>query len=99
MDPAFSDDQAFRRVPCVERRLAGHRRFVQPLESEAPTQLAGSAPMIWDLLDYHPSVNTLVPELQLRFTDAPELIANGIRAALQMFIDSSLVVPSTEATS
>ncbi len=98
MSDAFLNSQRFERVPAIERSLARGRRLVQPLDAETPTQLAGSAPLIWDLLDIAPSVDDLVPELQSRFTDSPEVIANGIRAALSMFINSSLVTAS-EATS
>lgn len=94
MDAQLIDDQKFERVRFVERRLAQGRRFVQPLEAATPSQLAGSAPIIWDLLDTHPSVDALTPELQKRFNDSPELIVAGIRAAVQMLIDSALIVPS-----
>lgn len=95
----FTDTQRFERLAHVERDLARARRLVQPTAAETPTQLAGSAPMIWDLLDECPSVDALVPALQERFTDAPQVIAGGIRSALQMFIDTSLVatVPDGEA--
>ncbi len=91
MSETFANSQRFERVPHVERSLARGRRLVQPLVADTPTQLAGSAPMIWDLLDAHPSVEAIVPELQSRFTDSPDVIAGGVRAAISMFIDSSLV--------
>lgn len=87
----FTDAQQFDRVPFVERSLARGRRLVQPLGAETPTQLAGSAPLIWDLLEQRSSVDELVPELQSRFTDSPDVIATGIRSAIAMFIESALV--------
>lgn len=84
----------YRRVRFVERELAHGRRLVQPLTSVAPTQLSGSAPMIWDLLDEHSSVDAVVAMLQQRFSDSPEVIAVGVRSALQSMIQSALVVES-----
>jgi len=91
MAAAFDDSTEFLRVAAVERSLLAGRRLVQPLNADAPTQLAGSAPIIWDLMDECPSVNALLPELQRMFSDSPEAIAGGIRNALEMFLDSRLV--------
>lgn len=99
MTQDFADSQTFLRVLSIERRLARGRLLVQPLTADTPTQLAGSAPMIWELLEEHPSVDALVPELQSRFTDSAETIAGGIRAAIAMFIDSSLVTTQSDAPS
>lgn len=87
-------DAHFRRVPFVERELAYGRRLVQPLTSTAPTQLSGSAPMIWDLLDEHPSIDAVVAMLQQRFSDSPEVIAVGVLSALESMMQSALVVES-----
>lgn len=80
----------YRRVPHVERHLAQGRRFVQPLEADTPTQLSGSAPMIWDLLDDHGSVDAIVAMLQQQFSDAPDVIAGGVQVALNSFLDASI---------
>ena len=93
METLGPDDQPYGRVRFVERRLGRGRRFVQALDAATPSQLAGSAPIIWDLLDTHPSVDALTPELQKRFNDSPEIIASGVRSALAMLIESSLIVP------
>jgi len=84
----------FRRVSSVERELAHGRRLVQPVTADVPTQLSGSAPMIWDLLDEHASVDAVVAMLQQRFSDSPDVIAIGVRSALTSMIDSGLVVES-----
>lgn len=84
----------YRRTPSVERELAYGRRLVQPLSADVPTQLSGSAPMIWDLLDEHRTVDAVVAMLQQRFSDAPDVIADGVRAAIAAMMQSSLVVES-----
>jgi hypothetical protein len=86
------DDTRYERVRFVERDLGRGRRFVQALDAQAPTQMAGSAPMIWDLLDAHVSVNEVAAMLQQRFSDSPEVIANGVRMAIESFLDASLIV-------
>lgn len=85
---------AYHRTPFVERELAHGRRLVQPLSSKMPTQLSGSAPMIWDLLDEHPTVDAVVSMLQQRYSDAPDVIADGVRTALAAMMQSALVVES-----
>ena len=80
------------RVPHVERKLAGGRRLVQVVGAETPTQLAGSAPMIWDLLDEHPRVDQIVAILQQQFSDPPEAIASGVELGLNSLIEADLVV-------
>lgn len=82
----------YRRVRFVERELAHGRRLVQPLTSDSPTQLSGSAPMIWDLLEDHSSVDAVVAMLQQRFSDPPAVIATGVRSALESMIHSALVI-------
>ena len=82
----------YERVPHVERRLSGGRRLVQAIGSENPTQLAGSAPLIWDLLVDFPIAEQLAVELQRQFSDPPEVIAAGVEAGLRSLIDASLVV-------
>ena len=82
----------YRRVPHVERRLSGGRRLVQIVGSDRAVQLAGSAPMIWDLLDENPQPDQVVAQLQQHFSDAPDVIAQGVEVGLASLIDSALVV-------
>ena len=82
---------AYRRVPFVERSLYGGRRLVQAVGAETATQLSGSAPLIWDLLDENPEVGQLVAMLQQRYSDPPETIAAGVELALTSLIDAALV--------
>lgn len=82
----------YKRVPHVERNLSGGRRLVQAVGSERAIQLAGSAPLIWDLLDENPEPAQLVAQLQQRFSDSPEVIASGVDVGLRSLIESSLVV-------
>ena len=81
----------FVRVPFVERELARGRRFVQAVNGEAPTQLSGSAPAIWDLLDEHPTIGAVTAVLQQKYTDAPEVIGAGVQAAIASFLRAGLV--------
>ncbi len=46
--------------------------------------------MIWDLLADHGSVDEIVAMLQQQFSDAPDVIAGGVRIALQSFLEASL---------
>lgn len=84
--------QRFQRVPHVERNLSGGRRLVQVVGADRAIQLAGSAPLIWDLLDENPQPAQLVAQLQQRFSDRPEVIASGVEVGLRSLIESSLVI-------
>lgn len=84
-------ESLYRRRRFVERELAHGRRLVQALDAVEPTQLAGSAPLIWDLLDEHHSVDAVVAMLQQRFSDAPDVIAAGVRTALSSMQQNDLV--------
>jgi len=88
---ATEDAISYRRVPSVERSLAGGRRLVQATGAASATQLSGSAPLIWDLLDEHSQVDQLVAMLQQQFSDPPEMIAAGVEQALASLIDAQLV--------
>lgn len=81
----------YRRVRSVERELAHGRRLVQPLTASGPTQLSGSAPLIWDLLAEHETIEAIVAMLQQRFSDARDVIADGVRTALSSMGESGLV--------
>jgi len=81
----------YRRVRFVERELAHGRRLVHALDADAPKQLSGSAPLIWDLLADNNSVDEIVALLQLRFSDPEEVIAGGVEAALDSLLHASLV--------
>lgn len=87
-----AEETRYERVDVVERTLGGGRRYVQPLDAEAPTLLSGSAPAIWDLLVEHSTVSGIAAVLQLRFSDAPEVIDGGVRTALESFVDTHLIV-------
>lgn len=82
----------YRRVSHVERRLSGGRRLVQIVGADRAVQLSGSAPMIWDLLDDHPDADQVAAQLQQHFSDAPEVIAQGVQVGLASLVDSALVV-------
>ena len=84
-------EMSYRRLPHVERELAGDRRLVQVVGSDRAVQLAGSAPMIWDLLDDHREPAQIVAQLQQHFSDAPEVIAAGVEAGLRSLVASSLI--------
>jgi hypothetical protein len=81
----------YRRVRFVERELAYGRRLVHALDADAPTQLSGSAPLIWDLLADNNSVDEIVALLQQRFSDPRDVIAAGVQAALGSLLQASLV--------
>ena len=85
-----SGQTRYQRVAHVERQVARGRRFVQPLDADTPTQLSGSAPMIWDLLADHGSVDEIVAMLQQQFSDSPDVIAGGVRVAIQSFLDAAI---------
>ena len=82
----------YRRVPHVERRLSGGRRLVQTVDALRAIQLAGSAPMIWDLLDENPEPEQVAAQLQQHFSDPPTVIAAGVEVGLASLVDSKLVV-------
>lgn len=65
---------------------------MQIVGSDRAVQLAGSAPMIWDLLDENPQPDQVVAQLQQHFSDPPEVIAQGVEVGLASLIDSALVV-------
>ena len=81
----------YRRVPSVERELAGGRRYVQPLHASTPTELAGSAPAIWDLLAETADGTQLRAIVQRRFDDDPAVIAQGTRLALEQLLQADLI--------
>lgn len=84
--------RSFRRVPSVERSLSGGRRLVQAVGADAPTQLAGSAPMIWDLLATTSVGTEVVAAMQELYSDAPSVIAQGVDLGLKSLHDAALVV-------
>lgn len=82
---------SYRRRPAVERRLSRGRRLVQPVGSTTPRQLAGSAPLIWDLLASHHDLDGLIDESAHHFSDSREVVDSGTRAAVRMLLDGSLI--------
>ncbi len=86
--------EMYQKVAVVERNLAGGRLLVQRLDFDRPTQLSGSAPLIWDLLDTHKTVDELVERLAERFSDSSVTIEAGVRSALDSLAAQGLVVTS-----
>jgi len=82
----------FVRVPAVERRLSGGRSLVHVVNGAKPVELAGSAPVIWDLLDIFSNVDELAAALNQRYTDEPAVIADGMWSALNLLRDAGLIV-------
>lgn len=86
-----TDSSHYVRKPAVERELAHQRRLVHGVDSERPTQLAGSAPIIWDLLHDHSTAEGLVAMLQQHYSDAPEVIRAGLEVGLAHLVNAGLV--------
>ena len=61
----------FARLPAVERRLSGGRSLVHVVNGAKPVELAGSAPVVWELLDIFSNVDELAAALNQRYTDEP----------------------------
>ena len=85
------DKVTYRRIDHVERDLAQGRRFVQSLDATTPTQLSGSAPMIWDLLEEHDSIEALAAVLEERYSDSRDVLADGVTSAIASLLDAGLV--------
>ena len=81
----------YQRAPCVERELSNDRVLVQPLTAETPIVLAGSAPLIFELLKHCSFVDELVIELQRLFSDDPNVLRNGVESALASLLEASIV--------
>ena len=47
------DEVTYKKVAVIERNLSGGRLLVQHRGDGVPTQLSGSAPLIWDLSLIH----------------------------------------------
>lgn len=82
----------YRRVPALERSLAGGRRYVQPVGATVPIELGGSAPVIWDLLAEVSDSTQLRAVVQRTFDDEPAVIAAGTRLALEQLLEAGLIV-------
>jgi hypothetical protein len=82
---------AYRRRPAVERQLMGERRLVQPVAAPAPTELGGSAPLIWDLLADEAELPRILELVGARFTDTPEVIEHGTMLAIRQLLDAGLI--------
>ena len=87
-------EASYTKVPVIERNLAGGRLLVQRPGADQPTQLSGSAPLIWDLLDTHQTIPELVQRLTERFADPEGKIEGGVRSALASLESQGLVVSS-----
>lgn len=79
------------RRSTVERRLHGERRLVQPLDAATPTQLAGSAPLIWVLLEHHCTAEEITQVLLDRFDSDVEAIRGGVADAISMMLRERLI--------
>ena len=77
--------------PTVQRLLAGDRMLVQRLDASTPVSLSGSAPIIWELLDDHSTVEGVTKALLERYTDDEQTIAGGVLAAIASFESQDLV--------
>lgn len=82
----------FARLPAVERRLSGGRSLIHVVNGAKPVELAGSAPVVWELLDIFSDVDELATALNQRYTDEPTVIAEGMWAALNLLRDAGLIV-------
>lgn len=67
------------------------RRLVQPVDASAPTELGGSAPLIWDLLAEESDVERITAALEERFDDPAEVIEQGAQLAIRQLVDASLI--------
>lgn len=88
---ATSDMATYRRRPAVERRLLGGRFLVQPIDAAAPTELGGSAPIIWELLADHRHLAGVMQLLSERFDDPPDVIEKGTNLAIRQMLDAGLI--------
>ena len=88
------DEVTYKKVAVIERNLSGGRLLVQHRGDGVPTQLSGSAPLIWDLLDAHHTVSGLVLRLSERFADPEGTIEAGVLSALASMEAQGLVVQS-----
>ena len=67
------------------------RRLVQPIGAPAPTELGGSAPLIWDLLSEEPDVERIMDALAERFNDPADVIEQGTQLAIRQLVDAKLI--------
>ncbi len=67
------------------------RRLVQPIDALAPTELGGSAPLIWDLLATESHVERIMAAMAERFNDPADVIEHGTQLAIRQLMDASLI--------
>ena len=82
----------FDRLPAVERRLGGGRSLVHLVDGAMPVELAGSAPVVWDLLDIFSNVDDVAAALNQRYIDEPDVIAEGMWTALKLLREAGLIL-------
>lgn len=82
---------SYRRRPAVERSLVGGRLLVQPIDAAAPTELGGSAPIIWELLEANEHLDDIRRLLADRFNDEPAVIEQGTALAVRQLLDAGLI--------
>jgi hypothetical protein len=86
---------SYQRLPAVERTLLGGRLLVQPVGAPAPTELGGSAPIIWELLETHQHLDVVMELLADRFNDEPAVIEHGTRQAVEQLLSAGLIERQT----
>lgn len=79
------------KTSVVERNLANGRLLVQRVDADKAVQLAGSAPLIWELLDRKPTIRNIVDHLAQQFSDPAETIEAGVRQAIDSLVSQQLV--------
>lgn len=67
------------------------RRLVQPIDAVAPTELGGSAPLIWDLLADESDLERIMEALAERFNDPSDVIEHGTQLAIRQLMEASLI--------
>lgn len=73
--------------------MANGRLLVQPLDAEAPSVLAGSAPMVFALLEHSCSRDELVSALAFRYPDDDAaVIEAGVESGLLAMHDAGIIV-------
>lgn len=81
----------YRRAAAVERTLVGDRLLVLGLDQDTPTELAGSAPTVWSVLEHTHDLGDILSALESVYNDDPAVIAAGAKDALQYLVDADLV--------
>jgi len=81
----------YRRTAAVERTLVGGRLLVLGLDHDTPTELAGSAPTVWSVLEHTQDLAGILAALETIYDDDPEIISAGVQDALRNLVEADLV--------